>query len=406
MIMLHLINVCFRQICCLMLIMPLSWAAFAQKPDNPEIINTEIFETSTRHWYEFFTDDYVISPLPGKPQYDGFQIEAIGDNILLFQRDNGGWPKNYDMTAILSDTQKAKLKAVKSVPETTFDNSSTHTQVLYLAQAYTITKLERFKEGCLKGLDFILAAQYENGGWPQYYPPRPENNTYSTHITFNDGGYMGIMNVLKRIKENDPNFGFVGKQYHERATEAYTKGLECILKTQIIENDRKKIWCQQHDTESLAPTWARTFEPPSLCNQESAPIVTLLMDIDDPSEEIISSIQGAVAWFSETKILNTRCIDDPTATEYVSEHKVHYIDRRVVYDVLAPPIWSRYSELETGKPIFCDRSSEIVYYLGDLSRERRSGYRWYTYAPQEVLDKYPEWQKRWAPGNNVLASTK
>ena len=30
------------------------------------------------------------------------------------------------------------------------------------------------------------------------------------------------------------------------------------------------------------------------------------------------------------------------------------------------------------------------------------GYGWYTYSPQQVLDKYPEWQKKWAVSNDVL----
>ncbi len=33
----------------------------------------------------------------------------IADNILLFQRDNRGWPKNCDMQAILTDGQEIKL---------------------------------------------------------------------------------------------------------------------------------------------------------------------------------------------------------------------------------------------------------------------------------------------------------
>jgi hypothetical protein len=37
-----------------------------------------------------------------------------------------------------------------------------------------------------------------------------------------------------------------------------------------------------------------------------------------------------------------------------------------------------------------------------VSRERRSGYGWYTYAPQNVLKKYPKWQKKWAVNENVL----
>ena len=387
-----------RQIFIIILSILIGSPIFAQTQETKKALDLDRFEDSVHHWYQYFTD-YVVKPLPGKPQYDPTEIEAIADNMLLFQRDNGGWPKNYDMQAILTDEQKEKLLAVKPLLHTTFDNSTTHTQVCYLAEAYTITNIERFKEGCLKGIDFILSAQYENGGWPQYYPPLPENNKYSTQITFNDGGYVGIMNTLKKIIDKDPNFLFVDNTRQKKAKIAFDKGLECILKMQIVEDGVPKVWCQQHDENSLEPVWARTFEPPCFCNGESSGVVLLLMSIENPSKEVIASVQGAVNWFEKVKILNTLCIDDPTAPQYVSVHRVHNVDRRIVHDLNAPPIWTRYSELKTGRDMFCDRSSEIVYNMSDLGRERRSGYGWYTYAPQAVLDKYPDWKKKWVSQN-------
>lgn len=80
---------------------------------QPKRIDVDIFENSTYHWYEFFTDDYVISRLRGHPQYDETEIERIADNIPLFQRDNGGWPKNFDMRAILNDEHDTSLKGMK-----------------------------------------------------------------------------------------------------------------------------------------------------------------------------------------------------------------------------------------------------------------------------------------------------
>lgn len=382
-----------------------SLSLLAQEVQNEEPkIDTTPFYDSVHHWYDFFSDGAVIHPLPGKPQYPETEITKIADNILLFQRDNGGWPKNYDIRAILTDGQKEKLKAAKPILHTTFDNSTTYTQINYLAKAYDITHQERFKEGCLKGLQFILDAQYDNGGWPQYYPPLPSNAAYSTHITFNDGAYVGVMKTLKQIAEGNPTFDFVGKAMRKKLKDAYDKGLECILKTQIVEDGVKKIWCQQHDEVTLKPAWARTFEPPCMSNDESAPIVLLLMSIDHPNDQIIDAVHGAVKWFNDSQILHLRCIYDPTAPEYVSKYKIHHYDARVVHDLLAPPIWSRYSELETGKPIFCDRDSTIVYHMGDLGRERRSGYRWYTYAPQEVLAEYPDWLKKNKITKNVTVN--
>jgi PelA/Pel-15E family pectate lyase len=170
---------------------------------------------------------------------------------------------------------------------------------------------------------------------------------------------------------------------------------------QIVDQKKLTVWCQQHDEVTLQPAWARAFEPPSICNGESASVVLFLMNIDQPDANIIESIQSAVKWFNDSKILNTRekTIAAPT---FKSQYKTTNYDRIVVSDSTAPPIWTRYYELGTERPLFCDRNSKFLYSLAEVSRERRSGYGWYTYAPQEVLKKYSEWQKKWAPDKNML----
>jgi PelA/Pel-15E family pectate lyase len=122
--------------------------------------------------------------------------------------------------------------------------------------------------------------------------------------------------------------------------------------------------------------------------------VLFLMDIENPSREVKEAVQYAVAWFKESKILNTRVKTIP-AERMVTPFKVTTTDRVVVTDSTAPPIWTRYYELKTHRPIFCNRDSKIVYSLAEVDRERRDGYGWYTYAPQKVLDKYPAWQRKW-----------
>jgi PelA/Pel-15E family pectate lyase len=104
----------------------------------------------------------------------------------------------------------------------------------------------------------------------------------------------------------------------------------------------------------------------------------------------------------DSKIYNTR-VETFQAPEFESKFKTVKDDRRVVTDSTAPPIWTRYYELGTGRPLFCDRDSVYLYSLAEVSRERRSGYAWYTYNPEKVLKKYPEWQKKWTPETNVLA---
>ena len=153
----------------------ISISALSQQP----IIDTTAFADAAHHWYDIYDKGNVINPLPNKPRYLATNITAIADNILLYQKINGGWPKNYDVQAIVTQTQKDSLLAAKDATNTTFDNGTTHPQIVALCMAYSITKKPMYKAAALRGLQFIKAAQYGNGGWPQYYPL--ENN-YSRYI--------------------------------------------------------------------------------------------------------------------------------------------------------------------------------------------------------------------------------
>lgn len=83
---------------------------------------------------------------------------------------------------------------------------------------------------------------------------------------------------------------------------AFNKGIECILKTQVRQNGELTVWCAQHDRATLEPCKARAYELPSLSGQESDNIVLLLMSLPDPSAEIVKSIEGAIKWFQKSEI--------------------------------------------------------------------------------------------------------
>ncbi|MDD4970689.1 MAG: pectate lyase [Paludibacter sp.] len=374
----------------------------AQKPKEEQKFTTidyAPFADNTGHWYMIADKHNLINALPDKPRYKPTEITSIADNLLLFQKDNGGWPKNYDFFAILTPEQATIVKAAKGETNTTFDNGNTYTQIAALAIAYQATKIEKYKTGCIKGLGFILQSQYKNGGWPQYYPI--EKNNYSSHITFNDGAMMGIMELLRAILDGQPQYSFIDSKLRSKLQVSYNKGLDCILKTQINDAGKPTAWCQQYDEVTLQPAWARKFEPASICNKESSEIVLFLMSIDHPSKEIIDAVQNAVTWFDESIIHNTR-VKTVQAPKTLTPYKVSSTDKVVVNDSTAPAIWTRYYELKTHRPMFCNRDSKIVYSLAEVARERRDGYGWYNYEPQKILNKYPKWQKKWAPENDVL----
>jgi PelA/Pel-15E family pectate lyase len=322
------------------------------------------------------------------------QAILIADNLLLYQRNSGGWQKNTEMASVLSEQAKTKLREAKTRNDSTLDNSATRTQMRYLAIVYQATGIERFKDAFLKGLDYVLEAQYDNGGWPQRYPNPTD---YSRHITFNDGTMIGVLNLLCDVAGKKPPYTFVDEQRCKKAETAVQKGIECILKCQIIANGKKTAWCAQHDEKTFVPRKARSYELPSISGAESVGIVRFLMDIDRPGPEIIEAVQAAVIWFDQARLEGIKQIRKQ------DKSKPGGFDKVIVEDASAPPIWARFYDIETNKPIFCSRDGIPKATLAEISHERRNGYSWLGYYATDLLAiDYPAWQKKWAPAKNVL----
>jgi PelA/Pel-15E family pectate lyase len=320
----------------------------------------------------------------------------IADNVLLFQRDSGGWPKGIDMARTLSENEKAGILKAKSKKDSTLDNGATHTQLRYLVKVYNATKIERFKQGFLKGVEYLLKAQYPNGGWPQFYPPEGHPQ-YSRFITFNDGAMIGAMSILSDIAKKKPQYAFIDEDLCKKAADAVQKAIECILKCQIVVDGKRTAWCQQHDQENFEPRPARIYEKISICGCESVDIVKFLMDIDRPGPEVIEAIQSAVLWFDNVKLTGIRQIEKPDQSTEDGRDKV------IIEDANALPLWARFYQIKTNRPIFCGRDGIIKDSLAEIEQERRTGYAWYGDWPAELLSKdYPAWQKKWTPGKNVL----
>jgi PelA/Pel-15E family pectate lyase len=311
--------------------------------------------------------------------YASAEALRIADNVLLFQRESGGWPKNIDMGKPLNENDRAALQRQKKKIDSTIDNGATYTQLSFLARVYTAQHHERHRESVLKGLDYLFKAQYPNGGWPQFYP---DLSGYYKHITFNDDAMIGVMKLLRDVAAGKPNYVFVDEARRANAARAVEKGIECILKTQVIVNGKRTVWCAQHDEVTLAPAPARKFEVTSLSGGESVGIVRFLMSIKNPSPAVVEAVEAAVAWFEQTQLRGIKWIDNGS-------------DRVVVKDSTAGPIWARFYEMGTNRPVFVGRDGVVKYDVAQIEHERRTGYNWYVDEPAKLLQKdYPAWRRK------------
>jgi PelA/Pel-15E family pectate lyase len=322
--------------------------------------------------------------------YRGEEAKRIAGVVLSYQADDGGWPKNTDTGSKPYEGSREELKS-------TFDNSATTDELRFMARMATHAPQDkRYAESFNKGLDLILKAQYANGGWPQYFPP---GDKYNKHITYNDGCMVRLMFFVREVSSDDTHYGFVDGSKRKACAAAWDKGIDCILKTQVKVDGKLTSWCAQHDEVTFEPQPARTFEPKSLSACETIGILHALMAVENPSPAIVQSVDACAAWLEAVKIPGIKVEDRK------QEGTPRGYDRFVVKDETAPPMWVRFYEIGTNRPIFAGRDAVVKYDLSEIEIERRTGYKWLAYWPKNLLEKeYPEWKAKVAGKTSPTAA--
>lgn len=294
----------------------------------------------------------TVSGMMLQPSVIAFAGDATGTtasftDILDNQQLDGGWKKTY------TETQGDWAKS-------TIDNKATYSEIRRLASEYTKTNDSKYSEAAIKGINFLLNMQYSNGGWPQVY----QASGYHQHITYNDDAMINVMILLDEISNKTGDFGFVDDTLADKCKTAVSKGVDCILKCQFIYDGKLTVWGQQHDEVTLKPASARAYEIPSLCAKESATIVSFLKTRSQ-TPEITKSIKAAEDWFNSVKITGIKVVKENGDVVVKNDSSV------------TTPIWARFYEIGTNKPIFVGRDSVMKYNLSEIEQERRTGYSWY-----------------------------
>jgi PelA/Pel-15E family pectate lyase len=336
-------------------------------------------------------------------------------NILTYQLADGGWSKNIDMVSKprapgdLYDADNSNrfpdmADFDKPVDPNwhylaTLDNDSTWMQIRFLARVTTAllaahrdTDAEPFRASVERGIVYLLNSQYPNGGWPQVWPLE---GGYHDAITINDDAMLHAIEILHDTATGAADYTFVSVGLKNRAGPAAEHGIDCLLKLQISENGVKAAWAQQYDALTLEPTSARNYEMASLTSDESFPIVEFLMSLPDPTPAEVAAVHGACAWFQKVEIMGYRYGSGNFTADRASPG-----GRKLVAVAGAGPIWSRYYQIGTDKPIFGDRDKTIHDDVNDLSLERRNGYSWFNGEGVAVLNEYKTWAQTHQAGRS------
>jgi PelA/Pel-15E family pectate lyase len=314
--------------------------------------------------------------------YGTSEAAELAGNVIAYQSDAGGWPKNIDFTRPPGDAHRARSELERAP---TIDNGGTTVPLRFLARVIAEQHRPGHIEAANRGIDYLLAAQLPSGGWPQYHPLR---TGYYSHITYNDNAMVNVLTLLRDVAAGRHTiFEFVDEPRSERARRAVEKGIECILKTQVRQNGILTGWCAQHDETTLEPAWARNFEPPSLSGFETVGIVRFLMSIEAPSPAVRAAVVAAVRW------LETVPIEGLSVEDFTGEDGKR--DRRAVANPSAHPLWARFYDLGTNRPIFMGRDRIARDDFNAVERERRINYAYLGTWPAKLLrDDFPRWRSR------------
>lgn len=273
----------------------------------------------------------------------------VGANVMAHQIENGAWPKNVNFFRLEDSIVNYQLSII-NLSEATIDNGATTTEIRFLMRLFAATGDSLCLESALRGVRYLLSMQYDNGGFPQYFPRRDH---YHARITFNDDAMVSVLRLLREVSLRRAPYGPFPLSLSVEAAAAVDRGVACILACQYVQGGVRTVWAQQYDEHTLQPAPARAFELAGLCSAESAAIVEFLQTVSEDHPEVLPAIEDAINWFRAHQLPDGR--------------------------------WARFYTLEDNRPFFCGRDGVMRFSLDEIEEERRNGYSWYNTRPAKLL---------------------
>lgn len=286
--------------------------------------------------------------------------KALAQTIVSYQLPCGGWSKAIDYT------QGPRTPGTQFVAQEhpshyagTFDNRSTTEQLKFLARSQALVPNDEVKASVERGIDYLIAAQAPNGGWPQCFPLE---GGYHDEITLNDNAMVHVLEVLQLIVSGSEGFEWIDKTRREQAGKAIERGHAALLKLQ------HGVWSPQYDLLTGEVVGARGFELAGISAGESVEVLRYLMKLKKPSNEIIAAIETGLQWFKDNEL--------PPGED-------------------GKPQWARFNDPHTGKPFYPgkrDGRAHADYH--EMRKTNPGGYDYFTTKGTDVLGKWAEkWRK-------------
>ncbi|KQW44981.1 hypothetical protein ASD88_19410 [Pelomonas sp. Root662] len=327
--------------------------------------------------------------------YAGDAALLVAHNILSYQTPAGGWGKNQPRNmaprqpgqSFVADNSPAGASDAPWNFVGTIDNDATITEIRFLARvaaAHPGAAGEPWRRATQRGVAYLLAAQYPRGGWPQVWPLQ---GGYHDAITLNDNALVAVAELMGAVARGEAGLDALPAPLRAEATAAEARAVQLLLATQVRAGGKLTLWAQQYDPLTQAPSAARNYEPSALSSGESTKVLALLMSLPEPSPAVIEAVRAGIATLKQLAVHDRA---------WVMVDAVQ--GKRLIEEPGAGPLWSRYYDPVTLKPVFGDRDRSLHDDVHGVSAERRRGYAWWGNWPLQTLAAYDAWAKRWGVG--------
>jgi len=236
---------------------------------------------------------------------DEFYYQAamdVAEGLIAAQHPAGGWNYLYDFAGEESarrwyDTIGKNGWRLEEFHHyygnATFDDAGTSEASQFLLRLYLERRARQLRAPLEQAILFVLDSQYENGGWPQRFPRHSEEEGYIRQITFNDdvaGENIKFLLMAHQTLDDD------------RALPAIRKAMEIFIATQ--HPAPQAGWALQHDSETLAPVAARTYEPEALATHTTANNIAQMLNFYEwtGDRRFIARAGEALDWLDSVRL--------------------------------------------------------------------------------------------------------
>lgn len=290
--------------------------------------------------------------------------KAAAEALVYGQLESGGWTNliDFDPGGRVAQYRNGKGRGKN---HSSLDDGQTQSAIRLMIRADAALGFEHgeIHESALISLDALLAAQFDNGGFPQVWtgPVAPKPSSLKANYPDYDWRTEG------RIKEywdhytlNDDVCGYVtatlDDAYRVYRDEKYLDALKRLGEFLLLAQmpDPQPGWAQQYNY-AMQPIWARKFEPAAVSGDESQEVIETLIEISRLTKD--------------RKYLQPI----PRALDYLKDSLLD--DGRL----------ARYYELQTNRPLYMERAGKTYSLTYDDSL-LPSHYGWKSESRLEVLE--------------------